>query len=159
MFFCICYNLLFFIPTPLICFDLGYSYHVNLLGLVKTSFILKNFVCNFLYIAEITHKFQSQKMSFIFLSNSVREYWHVFVLESFLHAANKKLVFLPKLSIIDTRQARKNLTKKKQNLGTRIKQAVKIFSAVRILPFYFLHSLGWRSSDIEYTIYDLRNGF
>ena len=33
----------------------------------------------------------------------------------------KKLVFLPQLSIIDTRQARKNLTIKDKNLATRIK--------------------------------------
>ena len=46
----------------------------------------------------------------------------------------KKLVFLLQLPIIDTRQARKNLVTRFKKLATRLKHAVKIFSAVEILP-------------------------
>ena len=45
-------------------------------------------------------------------THAVREYWRIFVFVSFLHGAIKNWVFLPQISIIDTRQAKKKLNNK-----------------------------------------------
>ena len=46
----------------------------------------------------------------------------------------KKLVFLPELSLLDTRLTRNNLTTKFKTLATNLWGAVKIFSVVKIAP-------------------------
>ena len=63
---------------------------------------------------------RSLKFHTLFFLFTVREYWRILSLYHFARCY-LKLVFLPQLSIIDTRQAKKNLTIKDKNLLTRIK--------------------------------------
>ena len=62
----------------------------------------------------------SNIFSFKCSQTPVREFWQIFLLISAMHAAVKKLVFLPHLSIIDTRQTIENLTTKFKTLATSL---------------------------------------
>ena len=70
--------------------------------------------------SQFEKKLENELFSYFGTIRTVREYWCFYPCIIFAHCY-KKLVFLPQLSIIDTRQARKNLTTKFKNLATRIK--------------------------------------